>query len=56
MIYIYIIGYKDNNYEIEISAIMLPKTSAYVKSCDGGTKCIICLIRDDNLMEKHNDV
>ena len=54
--YIYFIGYKDNDYEIKISGIMLPKTSTYVKSYDGETKCMIFLIRDYNLMKKHNDV
>ena len=54
--YIYFIGYKDNDYEIKISGIMLPKTSAYVKRNDGETKCMIFLIRDDNLMKKHNDL
>ena len=54
--YIYLIGYKDNDYEIKISGIMLPKTSAYVKSYGDETKCMSFLIRDDNLMKKHNDV
>ena len=36
--YIYFIGYKGNDYEIKISGIMLPKTSAYVKSYDVETK------------------
>ena len=35
---------------------MLPKTGTYVKSYDGETKCMIFLIRDYNLMKKHNDV
>ena len=35
---------------------MLPKTSAYVKSYDGETKCMIFLIGDDNLIKKHNDI
>ena len=35
---------------------MLPKTSAYVKSYGDETKCMSFLIRDDNLMKKHNDV
>ena len=30
--YTYFIRYKDNDYEIKISGIILPKTSAYVKS------------------------
>ena len=35
---------------------MLRKTSAYVKSYDGETKCMIFLIRDDNLIKKHNGI
>ena len=35
--YIYFIGYKDNDYEIKISGIILSKTSAYVKSYDSET-------------------
>ena len=29
--YIYLIGYKDNDYKIKMSGIMRPKTSVYVK-------------------------
>ena len=36
--------------------IMLPKTSAYVKSCDGQTKWMYFLIEDDNLLEKYNTI
>ena len=54
--YVYFIGCKDNGYEIKISGIMLPKTSAYVKKYDGETKWMTFLIRDDNLMKKHNDI
>ena len=32
---------------------MLPKTSAYVKSCDGQTKWMYFLIKDDDLLEKY---
>ena len=32
---------------------MLPKTSSYVKSYDGQTKCMCFLIEDDDLLEKH---
>ena len=53
--YIYFIGYKGKDYEIKISGIMLPKTSAYVKSYDVETKWMTFLIRHDNLM-KHNDI
>ena len=36
--YKYFIGYLDNNFIIKPLHIMLPKTSAYVKSYDGETK------------------
>ena len=32
--------------------MMLPKTSADVKSYDGQTKCMYFLIKDDDLLEK----
>ena len=51
--YIYFIGYKDNDYEIKILGIMLPKASAYVKLYHGETKCMTFLIQDDNLMKKN---
>ena len=35
---------------------MLPKTRAYVKSCDGQTKLIYFLIEDDDLSEKYNTI
>ena len=54
--YIYFIGYKNNDYEIKISGIMLSKTSGYVKSYDGETEWMTFLIRDDNLMKKHDDI
>ena len=34
----------------------LPKTSAYVKSYDGQTKCMYFLIKDDDILEKDNNV
>ena len=39
------IGYKDDDddYKIKPLHIMLPKTSAYVKGCDGETKSIFWL-------------
>ena len=42
--YIYFIGNKDNDYEMKMSGIMLPKTSAYVKSYDGETKGMFFLL------------
>ena len=35
---------------------MLPKTRAYVKSCDGQTKLIYFLIEDGDLSEKCNTI
>ena len=35
---------------------MLPKTSTYVKSCDGLTKWMYFLIEDDDLLEKYNTI
>ena len=36
--------------------IMLPKTSAYVKSSNGRNKWMYFLIEDENLLEKHNTI
>ena len=36
----------DDDYKIKPLRTMLPKTSAYVKSCDGETKWIYFLIED----------
>ena len=36
--------------------MLLPKTSAHVKSHDGQTKWMYCLIEDDNLLEKYNTI
>ena len=36
--------------------VMLPKTSAYVKSYNGQTKCICFLIKVDELLEKYNTI
>ena len=41
---------------IKLSHYMLPKTNAYVKSCDGQTKWMYFLIEDDYLLEKHNTI
>ena len=35
---------------------MLPKTSAYVKSCDRQTTWMYFLIEDDDLLEKYNTI
>ena len=36
--------------------IMLPKTRAYVKSCDSQTNWMYSLIEDDDLLEKYNTI
>ena len=36
--------------------IMFPKTSAYVKSCDGQTKWMYFLIEDGDLLKKYNTI
>ena len=46
--------YNDN--KVKPSDIIIPKTSAYVKSYDGQTKCIHFLIEDDDLLEKYNTI
>ena len=35
---------------------MLPKTSAYVKSCHGQTKWMYFFIEDDSLLETYNTI
>ena len=35
---------------------MLPKTSAYVKSCDRQTKWMYFVIEGDDLLEKYNTI
>ena len=52
--YKYLIGYSHNNHKVKPLHIMLPKTSAYVKSVDEQTKWMHFLMEDDNLLEKYN--
>ena len=54
--YKYFIGYLYNGNKVKPLNIMLPKTSAYVKSYDGQTKWIFFLIEDADLLEKYNTV
>ena len=54
--YKYLIGYLYNNHKVKPLHIMLPKTSAYVKSYDGQTKWMYFLIADDDLLEKYNTI
>ena len=54
--YKYFIGYLYNDDKVKPLDIMLPKTSAYVKSYDGQTKWMYFLIEDHELLEKHNTI
>ena len=54
--YKYFIGYLYNDNKVKPLHIMLPKTSAYVKSYDGQTKWMYFLIEDDDLLEKYNTI
>ena len=53
--YKYFIGYLDY-YKIKSFSIILPKTSAYAKSYDGGIKWMYFLIEDEELLKKYNDI
>ena len=52
----YFIGYLYNCNKVKSLHIMLPKTSAYVKSYDGQTKWIYFLIEDKDLIKKQNTI
>ena len=52
--YKYFIGYFYNDHKVKPLHIMLPKTSAYVKTYDGQTKWMHVLIENDDLLEKYN--
>ena len=54
--YKYFISYLYNDSKLKSSHIMLPKTSAYIKSYDGQTKWIYFLIDDDDCLEKYNTI
>ena len=54
--YKYFIGYLYNDHKVKLLHIILPKTSAYVKSYDEQTKCMYFLIEDDDLLEKYNTI
>ena len=49
------IGYLYDNHKVKPLHIMLPKTTAYVKSYDGQTKWMYFLTEDD-LLEKYNTI
>ena len=48
------IGYLFNDHKVKPLYIMLPKTSAYLKSYDIQSKWMYFLIENDDLLEKHN--
>ena len=54
--YKYFIGYLYNGNKVKPLNIMLPKTSAYVKSYNGQTKWMYFLLEDDDLLEKYNTI
>ena len=54
--YKYFIGYLYNNHKIKPLHIMLPKTSAYIKSYDGQTKRTYFLIKVGDLLKKYNSI
>ena len=45
-----------DNHKVKPLHIMLPKTTAYVKSYDGQAKWMYFLIEDDDLLEKYNTI
>ena len=54
--YKYFIGYLYNDHKTKPLHIILPKTSTYVKSCDGKTKWMYFLIEEDELLEIYNTI
>ena len=50
--YNFFLGCKDDDHEIKPLGIMLPKTEAYVKCCDGETKWMHIFIENDELYSK----
>ena len=51
-----LIGYLYNYHKVRPLYIMLPKTSAYVKSYGGQTKWMCFLIENDDLLEQYNTI
>ena len=45
-----------NDHKVKPLHIMLPKSSAYVKSYDGQTKWNSFFTNDDDLLEKYNTI
>ena len=53
--YKYFFVYMDDDYKIKPFSIVLPKTSAYVKSYDGETKWMYFLNENDESLEKYDE-
>ena len=45
-----------NDHKVKTLHIMIPKTSAYVKSYDGQIKWMYSLMADDDFLEKYNTI
>ena len=54
--YRYFIGYLYNDDKVKPLHSILPKTSAYVKGCDGQTEWMYFLSEDDDLSKKINTI
>ena len=54
--YKYFDGYLYDDYKIKPFHIMLPKSTAYVKSYGVQTKWVYFSIEDDNLLENSNNI
>ena len=54
--YKYFVDYLYDDYKVKPLHIMLPKTSANVKSNDGQTKWMYFLFEDDDLLKIYNTV
>ena len=54
--YKYFIGYLYDGYKVNQLHIILPKTSARIKSYEGQTKWMYFLIEFDDLLEKYNAI
>ena len=52
----YFIGHLNNGNKVKSLNIMLPKTTTFVKGYHRQTKWMYCLIKDNNLLEKHNTI
>ena len=52
----YFIGCLYNDYKVKPLHLMLPKTSAYVKSYDGQTKRTYFFTVCDDLLEKYSTI